>query len=347
MLPDQSARVDARAASATVYFLGAGASAAATGVPVLTATLLADALDRPPAATPPAVVATVRRLATDLGVEDAIPAIDDLLAVIDVAIDNGLALSRSWGIEALRAARRSVVQLTYDFVNERIHQKRTSLGPLASLIHSWDRARPRAVVTLNWDCLLEQAFQEIAARQGLIDYGIAFNHYNGARQPADPGSLLVLKPHGSLSWGHCPLCGQLVSFLTSDTYSLTARWTCDTCSGAHLEPVLLPPVFTRTAQPWFLQQVWELAEAALRNCDRLVFIGYSFPSQDVDVRVHLIRGLSQRMRPGPLTIEVVDLLAGDAANDENRFKSILGGAHGAAPIRFFHAGFDAWIGAAV
>src|SRR5262249_24852906 len=162
------------------------------------------------------------------------------------------------------------------------------------------------------------------SRDGLIDYGIAINQYNGGTQPADPGSVLVLKPHGSLSWGHCPLCGRLVSFLTSLPYSLTSAWIFDRCRGPDLEPVIVPPVLTRTA-PWFLEPVWELTVSALRECDRLVFIGYSFPSQDVDVRVHLVRGLSQRSRPSPLNIEVVDLVTDNTSTEENRFKSILGG----------------------
>lgn len=58
-------------------------------------------------------------------------------------------------------------------------------------------------------------------------------------------------------------------------------------------PTLIPPSFLKPELPNFLQQVWKKAATALAEAHIVIFIGYSFPQADTEMRYFLATALSE------------------------------------------------------
>ena len=328
----------------TVYVFGAGASAPAASSPVVTSNLLRLALEKPPRRTPTGVLTAVRRLLEVFGDFRTPPTIDDVLDVLEYAVHRRMSLSPCHTVTKLVDARASLLRLTYDFIHEQLHYLTGGENPYSALVSRWSGSTPLAVVTLNWDCLLEKAFlgYHKTSSPTSIDYGVPFATYDGPIQKADLGALTVLKPHGSLSWAYCAFCGYSVSFIGTLLEPTNGEWMCSQCNRHTLEPVLIPPMSVRDSHHPLMTNVWSRVEAAVRICRRLVFVGYSLPSQDVDVRVHLMRALAQRGE-STLSVEVVNLARNREARTLERTRYLSFFNKRGARFSWHHEGFHSWL----
>src|SRR4030095_15350207 len=79
--------------------------------------------------------------------------------------------------------------------------------------------------------------------------------------------------------------------------SLTADGApCSVC-GRPLRPLLVAPSHLKDYRNPHLSQVWYEAQRVLRQADRVVFVGYSLPDDDVEVVYLLKRGLAHLTDP--------------------------------------------------
>lgn len=182
-------------------------------------------------------------------------------------------------------------------------------------------------VTTNYDILLDKAI--LAASDRLPDYGLP---PPAADSPGDPGPgpVRLYKVHGSLNWLYCPVCNAIT--ITGGEPGVTrllddpARSACAVCRSV-MQPVIVPPTFFKDMSNIFLEIVWHKAEQTLRDVDRLVFCGYSFPDADMHVK-YLIKRI-QTNRAGELKISVVNNHPGkkphSAAAERRRYRRFLGG----------------------
>lgn len=166
------------------------------------------------------------------------------------------------------------------------------------------------LVSLNYDLIADNALirlGERTQRPGLPDYGcdIATEAYRAA-----PRFGTLYKLHGSLNWLYCPGCnrldvgvsesGRMYKVLTElfqenwhrleDRYSFAGA-ECREC-GARVRPVMVTPSFLKDYRNPHISRTWYEAERALRRADRVIFIGYSLPEDDLAVTYLLKRGLS-------------------------------------------------------
>ena len=112
-----------------------------------------------------------------------------------------------------------------------------------------------AIVSLNWDCLIDQALVPGGRPDPTcLDYGTAVCGSDGKPLEPQPGAPLLLKPHGSLGWGFCPLCHRVVVDLETPFHFFHER----PCPGEHrpvlLRPVLVPPAPYATPRPPMLHE---------------------------------------------------------------------------------------------
>jgi hypothetical protein len=327
-----------------VYFLGAGASAAVSATAVVTSNLLQKALaaseptDAAPESAseePPHSVADARAIAREFvrftARQDFVPSVDDVLALVDSAIARELDLSTDWPLHRLGEVRRALELLMFDCVERHVHGGAPRDGMWFKFI-SRCRAEQAAIVTLNWDCLVERTLAAIAGQQrGIVDYGLSCVTEDGSPLVPDSDAIVVLKPHGSLSWRHCTVCQALVVDPLHPMGKL--RRPCPCCWTRRMRQVLVPPVVSDPSRPWYLAGLWKRVEDAIYASDKLTFIGYSLPSQDVHVRMHLVRAVARRRakRGVPLRLEVVAKRAGGAGGtaasslEESRYNGLLGG----------------------
>lgn len=337
----------------TTFFFGAGASAALTDEPVLSSNLLALALKRPPPDCPQGDLARLQSLVTFLSGNDegrSVPPTDEVLSLIEACIDDDIALGGQWDVVNLQQARRSLVSLIYHFVEHVVHasggiadgaSSAPDQNPFVRMIRNWPKDSRLAAVSLNWDCLFENTYAQIAACNGTIDYGIALKGHDCRPYVANSDALLVLKPHGSLSWGECTVCGMLL--LETPPYRAVEALPCVSCGVGRIRTVLVPPTFRDTRRPWYLDAIWARVEEEIRESDRLIFVGYSLPPQDLDARIHLLRGFRQRRPDRKVEIEVVFREHGEGTGIEReRYTSIFGGIPGAR-LSFFGKGMREWL----
>jgi NAD-dependent SIR2 family protein deacetylase len=175
-----------------------------------------------------------------------------------------------------------------------------------------------SIITTNYDLLIDWEFSDLAAKNQ-IDYGISYRDVSTNeiiyrnRQPR----FAYYKLHGSLNWLRCDLCGQYyinpdgnistLAFLDySDDYN-----TCICSHTLRLKSVLVAPSIVRDIRDANLLQIWKASTEAIRTADRIVFVGYSLPSEDLAIRSVIMRGLNGRSKRKPLKIEVAQ--CGDQA----------------------------------
>ncbi len=200
--------------------------------------------------------------------------------------------NRKLFIEVSEALRDVLVEC-----EERVDHVKTSW--LFDLVSVW-HARRAQVITLNYDTLVERnvANHLLADRTGrqqvtprhILDDLPPDPTDGGVLTGTGLGTFRLLKLHGSTSWYWVP---------NDRTGSTIGRWsppygessfgdTAKAERGRLLPgrvPFIVPPTSTKAGfydNP-LTSEIWTRAYEAIRQADRLYFVGYSFPLTDVSV----------------------------------------------------------------
>ena len=135
--------------------------------------------------------------------------------------------------------------------------------------------REHAVISFNWDVLFERSLE---------DEHVPWTY------SLSGGPIPVLKPHGSINWNSHRMTGIPLIIRTGDRFhetaksQLTFRNYCltpiQTKRTLEFRRMLFPGDPELPEQNENLAQLWSDVERALRNCEQVVFIGYSLPEYD-------------------------------------------------------------------
>jgi NAD-dependent SIR2 family protein deacetylase len=344
--------------STTVFILGAGASAGA-GVPVMK-----DFLDRARElwsqglaedATPS--FATVFKAISDLQSVHSkahldIHNVETVFAAFEMARTLGtFADYDNEKIESLSDAMRKVIARTVELTLPLIGDGKNRRWPgipkpydaFADVIGQLEKkSAPSvnpAVLTFNYDMGVDYAF----FRKGIpVDYGL--EEEEGRRR------VPLLKLHGSLNWAACKKCQKVIAWDLHD-YFKTRSWdelergtrallkigrelaeSPEHCSGGmDPDPVLVPPIWNKTAYHHSISSVWKRAAKVLSQAERIFVIGYSMPESDAFFKhLYALGTVGEQILQ---RFQVIDPSVGTA----ERFRSILGPG---AEARFEHAALD-------
>lgn len=225
-----------------------------------------------------------------------------LLEDIYTTVDTAISRQRNIGIfdpSALFKIRESLDRLILYIVNKDISpgdivQYGKKVGKLIDTPNT-------QFISLNWDYLLERVLIYLGYK---INYGIPLERtYKQGRKP----QLLVLKPHGSLNWRLCPICENIYVFMEQENI-----FKCTKCRGIYesrreiieilqtldinfnqgLLPLLVSPTFFKAHSVPQLNMIMQNMYSVLAKAEELVFIGYSLPISDHDIRDLLIKSYS-------------------------------------------------------
>lgn len=168
-----------------------------------------------------------------------------------------------------------------------------------------------SVITMNWDDVLEQTLfelcdlhnQSLRKNQKKIYPDLCFYNYTLNKssnylpsihiKAKGHRNIKILKMHGSLSWLECPKCGRIYTdFLRDiavDEYSgINCPYCAETDSVSKNDPVLrnliITPTFMKSFDNLNLKNIWHNAYIDVSEADHLIFIGYSFPDADFEMR---------------------------------------------------------------
>jgi NAD-dependent SIR2 family protein deacetylase len=173
------------------------------------------------------------------------------------------------------------------------------------------RLKDLAFVSLNYDILIDNAIA-LAHKTVDLDYAVCFANFNvhdDWHAPRKRRSVELLKVHGSLNWLYCPVCKSIwltpkekgvIKLISSDNKHIG----CKSCGGRYV-PILVPPTYFKEMSNPFLINVWERTERLLRQCEQIIFCGYSLPDADIHIKYLLKRGQLNRTGKS-LTVTVLN-----------------------------------------
>ena len=278
------------------------------------------------------------------------PSLEDVFTLLDQTIDRrGYCLGMNWlDLEMVRTALYKAIVILFHNCEQQaetaLHRYRhIGLGLMLKRLGAGQSGRGISVISVNWDCVLENAIYWCLEKLGTkaidIDYccySIPFEgtsrHTTSILQKAkNLYNLKVMKLHGSVNWLLCPNCNRLCVGLGASTgqlYEYTIGRRCVECSeegvydegtemsGPILEPFIISPTFMKQFDNAHIQMVWHNAYMDLCRADKIVFIGYSLPEADYHLRTLLKRAI----RTGT-EIDVV-LVGDDRVPDDPAFENI-------------------------
>lgn len=168
-----------------------------------------------------------------------------------------------------------------------------------------------SILTMNWDDILEQSLyklcseynQKINKGQTKILPDLCFYNYDlNQRKEHIPSThikakkiknIKVLKMHGSLAWLECPKCGRIFTDfadeIASEEFSEIRCPKCSTDDSQNgempiLRNLIITPTFMKSLDNLNVKNIWHNASIDISEADHLVFIGYSFPDADFEMR---------------------------------------------------------------
>ncbi len=157
---------------------------------------------------------------------------------------------------------------------------------------------PLALITFNYDLGVDYALHQ---------RGLPFS-YGLTQDTQRPNQVPLLKLHGSINWGLCNNCHQIVPFHVRDAHFdlwpehrtvyfnlgtvLPQTKHCD--SPLSRPPVLVPPTWDKSRYHRQVEAVWKNAASQLAEAENVFVIGYSLPDSDLFFRYLFALGSESR-----------------------------------------------------
>ena len=221
---------------------------------------------------------------------------------------------------------------------------------------------PVSVISTNWDILLDnsiyQSLQSNKSYEGVVDYCCYISSKDESDTTIMPGleklgkggfNVKLLKLHGSLNWLQCPRCARLYAkFSRKEAMpNFVEPTSCRHCdknfpeeNGNHiLSPNLIMPTYLKDLSNPQYRIIWQNAGIEISEADEIVFIGYSLPYADFEMRQ-----LLSRMTRKNAKIHIVDYRSeGNRADLESHWSKFFGSRE----IKFSFDGAKAFVDALV
>lgn len=170
---------------------------------------------------------------------------------------------------------------------------------------------PVSVISTNWDILLDnsiyKAIQDLN-HNAVVDYCCYISSRDEQDDSIKPGleklgqggfNVKLLKLHGSLNWLQCPRCMRLYARFNRKLamQNIIDPGSCRHCdtnfpeeNGKHLlASNLIMPTFIKDLSNPQYKIIWQNAGIEISEASKIVFIGYSLPNADFEMRQLLSR----------------------------------------------------------
>lgn len=350
--------------SGTVLFLGAGATKSVKGplTDEILPTFYAEQAQLAASDPTGPVARLVHFLETEFHMQPGLskelcPGLPLLMSLLDLALDRREAFNREWDVDVIGKLRKAIELGIFDVLEQALNKFPTTnhFGLLQKVFPF--PAIPQ-IISTNYDLVADTALiyvgQGVQAPGGLPDYHCELANVSAVGPVQTFGTLLKL--HGSVNWLYCQSCKRLELGATDSTRflsifgkvvghdlrsSLTADGTpCSVC-GQKLLPLLVAPSHLKDYRNPHLSRVWFEAQRLLRQADRVIFVGYSMPDDDVEVVYLVKRGLAHIQNPKQITVvEYCENNPSIALPDHpvgRRYRTLFG------DVDWCAAGLDNWL----
>jgi NAD-dependent SIR2 family protein deacetylase len=161
-----------------------------------------------------------------------------------------------------------------------------------------------SIITTNWDTLIEGYFVK-----GSIAYDLCLNSiyykYDDSRKNSkrkkEP-ALKLIKLHGSINWFRYLQCGYMSIIEKRPCgeylFSVDKEEICINCGekarndSVLLQPEIITPTMIKSFDNQLYKNLWASAAEELRSAERIIFIGYSMPTADYELKYLLQNNIS-------------------------------------------------------
>ena len=329
----------------TVFILGAGFSKCA-GLPVqsefsslLTSSEFGTQIDK-------VITKAIKGFFKDVfGWKDdsEIPSLEDVFTFIDLSAGSGHNLGIKYTPKLLRALRRMLIYRTFQIIDHRFNDS----VDIEKLLRHYEKDNCLFIV-MNWDIVLERHLRKINCNKR-INYIAPAHDWDNEKRGDSGEQTKICKMHGSSNWVYCENCKTLfylldeklslhkkVGLLKSDFRLFDEKFTnrhfdtslgidpnekeCKICGygvASHIATFSYRKSFRTTAY----SAIWLEAEDILAYSSKWIFIGYSLPEADFELK-HLIKNAELRFKHKKKKRDI-DVVIYDN-NTEKKFERFLG-----------------------
>ncbi len=245
--------------------------------------------------------------------EEQYPQLEAVFGFLDYFIQQNESLNAKYTHNKIVEIKEYLIKLIHYIVNLETHKK-------SKYYHLfWEAIQKHntniSIITLNYDTLLEQAFDFLFRKTGYIDYCIhlmnydkidelkSFNFWINPRRPVktigneNPVPFKIIKLHGSLNWKYCNCCNQTLLTPWDRTIDLQHgkflgytfpdnekyEYVCP-LDGTEFQTLIMPPSYLKTLSQPIISQLFSEASREIRDAKKIVFVGYSLSDADVHIK---------------------------------------------------------------
>lgn len=241
------------------------------------------------------------------------PQLEAVFGFIDYFLQQNESLNSKYSNERIRDIKEYLIKLIHFVVNIQTNKRSHYYQSFWEAIKKYNSNI--SIITLNYDTLLEQAFDFLFKNHGYIDYCIQlmnyeslpelqkFNFWINPREPIavnlneNPTPYKILKLHGSLNWKYCKCCNQTLLTPWDRTIDLNRgkflgytypdkeeyEFLCP-IDGTEFQTLIMPPTYLKTIHHPIISQLFTEASREIRATKKIIFIGYSLSSSDVHIK---------------------------------------------------------------
>lgn len=270
---------------------------------------------------------------TDFRDFDSVPSFEDVLGLLDTALQRQECFSKKWNRAEIPKLREHLMYAVCKILHEQLRTRGTiHRAFMENLVNHRSFASDKYYfLSLNYDLLLDNAIADQRTNRDLdLDYGIDFRNSDvDWFRPRKEHSILLLKLHGSLNWIWCPTCNSVkVGRGKKIVLEIWTEFTECENDCTLQEPLIILPAWFKSYDNPHISAIWLRAEKTLREAERVFFVGCSLRESDSRVRYLLKKSLFRPDGPN-VTVVVVDKRRDrkDKAEEErlkNAYKTLFG-----------------------
>lgn len=275
-----------------------------------------------------------------------IPSLEDIFTFIDLSAGSGHHLGIKYSPKTLRALRRMLIYRTFQIIDHRFRYSED----IDKLLRHYKKSDCSFVV-MNWDIVLEKHLLTVNHTKKLNYITPSYDWNDHSKGNSDDG-IKICKMHGSSNWAYCENCKTLfylldeklslhkkVGLIKSDFRLFDEKFSdkhfdnsiginqrekkCKVCGFNSIASHIASFSYRKSFRTAAYSTIWYEAENILANADKWIFIGYSMPEADFELK-HLIKSAELRMKHKNFKREI-DVVIYKDPNAKSKFEKFFGG----------------------